>query len=355
MRKKLQLTLLATLSLFSFAACGAPKNTEPAEPTKAVVEPSQDSATTPVIQEEEKEEVSSQPSTVITESSTEQDPSLPPWIDSMPEDYVPPVNDPLPEGLEYTLDALYGPEITGYHGTATEITLPRVVEWVSIRKIGDYAFQNNTTLKSVTIPDNHEYIYGFGIFSNCSNLEEVHLPNDLTTLPYEIFSGCTSLKTVTLPETITHLTGLSFTDCSSLESITLPEGVNYIGPYAFKNCSSLRHITIPEKVSELTGQTFWGCSSLESVDIRGQLTTLGMGTFTNCKKLKSISFAEGLTSIGSIAFSGCTDLSIITLPESVESIAFDAFDKCPFLTFEVKEGSYAHQFAVSNGIPFVTY
>jgi len=355
MRKRLQITLLATLSLLSFAACGAPKNTEPADPTKAATEQSSNTVTTPVIQEEEKEDVSSQPSTTITASPTEQDPSLPPWIDSMPEDYIPPENDPLPDGLEYALDALYGPEITGYHGTATEITLPRVVEWLSICKIGDYAFQNNTTLKSVTIPDDHKYIYGSGIFSNCSNLEEVHLPKDLTTLPYEIFSGCTSLKTIVLPETITHLTGFTFANCSSLESITLPEGVDYIGIYAFQNCSNLRHITIPEKVTELTGYNFWGCSSLESVDIRGQITTLGLGTFKDCKKLKSISFAEGLTSIGSIAFSGCTDLSIVTLPESVESIASDAFQKCPFLTFEVKEGSYAHQYAVSHGIPFVTY
>jgi len=48
----------------------------------------------------------------------------------------------------------------------------------------------------------------------------------------------------------------------------------------------------------------------------------------------------------------CTSLDSITIPESVIFIHDDAFVGCSKLTIRCYEGSYAHQFAETNGIPF---
>lgn len=57
-------------------------------------------------------------------------------------------------------------------------------------------------------------------------------------------------------------------------------------------------------------------------------------------------------SIGWWAFAHCNSLSSISIPESVTSIGFCAFNDCNNLTIYCKENSYAHQYAIDEGIPY---
>ena len=50
---------------------------------------------------------------------------------------------------------------------------------------------------------------------------------------------------------MTEIGEFTFYGCSSLENITLPEGVTTIGKYALSNCESLTTVEIPSTVTEL--------------------------------------------------------------------------------------------------------
>ncbi|NBI88928.1 leucine-rich repeat domain-containing protein, partial [Lachnospiraceae bacterium] len=48
----------------------------------------------------------------------------------------------------------------------------------------------------------------------------------------------------------------AFKNCSSLENITIPNTVTSIGSSAFADCNSLAHITIPNSVTNISDHAF---------------------------------------------------------------------------------------------------
>ena len=81
------------------------------------------------------------------------------------------------------------------------------------------------------------------MFSDCTNLANVFIPNSVTTIGERAFTGCKSLTGITLPEALTTLENEAFNSCSSLASITIPSSVTLIGYYAFCGCISLAEVT----------------------------------------------------------------------------------------------------------------
>ena len=120
------------------------------------------------------------------------------------------------------------------------------------------------------------------------------------------FSNCSSLKSITIPSNVTSIGSSAFNGCSSLQSITIPESVTSIGSNAFSGCSSLKSITIPSSVTSIISNTFSGCSSLQSITFPSSVTSIGDSAFNGCSSLQSITIPESVTSIGAYAFSGCT-------------------------------------------------
>jgi hypothetical protein len=74
---------------------------------------------------------------------------------------------------------------------------------------------------------------------------------DVTEIGSYAFENCTSLTSITIPESVTSIGERAFYACSNLTAITIPEGVTSIGYSAFYDCSSLTAITIPEGVTSI--------------------------------------------------------------------------------------------------------
>ena len=106
-----------------------------------------------------------------------------------------------------------------------------------------------------------------------------------------MFSGCSSLTSVTIPDSVTSIGGYAFFGCSSLTSVTIGNGVTSIGDYAFSGCSSLTSVTIGNSVTSIGNYAFENCSSLTSVTIPDSVTSIGDYAFRWCSKLKDIAFA----------------------------------------------------------------
>ena len=123
----------------------------------------------------------------------------------------------------------------------------------------------------------------------------------------------------------------AFQGCRNLTSITIPDNVTSIGHYAFSGCSSLTSITIGDNVASIGHYAFSGCS-LTSITIGDSVTTIGDYAFKGCSGLTSLTLGNSVTTIENNAFQGCTNLTNITIPDSVTSIGIDAFYQCKSLT-----------------------
>lgn len=57
-----------------------------------------------------------------------------------------------------------------------------------------------------------------------------------------MFSQCSGLTNITIPNSVTSIGYRAFYECSSLTSITIGNSVSFIGEYAFYGCSSLKTV-----------------------------------------------------------------------------------------------------------------
>lgn len=232
--------------------------------------------------------------------------------------------------FEYELISPTSVEITGYTGSETDVVIPSTLDGYDVTQIGNGAFQYNSSLTSIDIPDSVTSI-GTASFLGCSSLTSIDLPESLTSIGVRAFnrSGLTSIK---LPTSVVSIGDDAFRGCSNLASIEFPDGLVSIGHYAFSGCSSLISIDIPNNITSIGLRAFEYCSSLSSVNLPDKLTGIGAGLFMGCTSLTNINVPDSVTYIGKAGFAGCSSLTDIDLPDSFTSIGDLAFSGCTSLT-----------------------
>ena len=217
-------------------------------------------------------------------------------------------------------------------------------EAATIVSIGT-VFKGNTTIVSF-----NEFQYFNGItdisnaFQGCTNLWEITLPDNLSTIGDAAFANCKSLNSIILPENIVSIGDSSFSVCP-LSNITIPINTTKVGASAFRNCSKLGQIKILGNIETIDEHAFENCFSLQGIELPQSITTIGISAFKNCTSLQSVIFAErcNLTKIaGDLSnsqtypqngvFYNCTSLTSITIPANVEIIEATAFMNCKALS-----------------------
>lgn len=68
-----------------------------------------------------------------------------------------------------------------YTGNDENVVIPSEIDGMAINTIGEYAFQYNSLLKNVIIPDSIETI-GHGAFSGCRNIKSIVIPDSVTSI-----------------------------------------------------------------------------------------------------------------------------------------------------------------------------
>lgn len=191
-------------------------------------------------------------------------------------------------------------------------------------------FSDCTSLKSITIPESIISIAD-GAFSNCTSLKSVIIPDSVISLGSGAFRQCIILNNVKIGESVNSIKAYTFCDCSSLTEITIPESVESIGENSFYDCRSLKKVNIPNSVISIDNGAFNGCISLNSINIPKNITTIGNYVFRYCA-FTTITIPDKVTSIGGWAFSDCPNLTKIEIPNKVTSIGQRAFNACTSLT-----------------------
>ena len=114
----------------------------------------------------------------------------------------------------------------------------------SVTTIGEGAFFNCTSLTEFTgkfaTEDGRSLIVDNAIiaYANASGTTYT-IPDSVTRIGNSAFYNCVSLKSVNIPDSVTTIGSYAFSDCSSLTSVTIPDSVTMIGSYAFSDCGSL--------------------------------------------------------------------------------------------------------------------
>lgn len=133
-----------------------------------------------------------------------------------------------------------------------------------ITEIDTAAFHDCTALKKVVLPEQLPPKSSLSrVFSGCSSLTEVNIPQGVTNLS-SAFTRCSSLTEINIPEGVISLSR-AFEDCTALKKINVPDGVTYLSE-AFRGCTSLVNVTLPDSVQNVS-YAFQSCTSLKSVNI----------------------------------------------------------------------------------------
>lgn len=230
-------------------------------------------------------------------------------------------------------------EITGYTGSAEELTIPSEIDGYLVTSIGDMAFYDCTGLSDVAIPSSVTSI-GISAFSGCIHLKSVTLGSGLKSLGHDAFSG-TAITEVTIPKSVTDIEGNGtifrspFSKTEFLKKVTFEDGVETILPYILRDCTSVEKIVIPDSTKTIGNYAFSGCAGLKDITIPGGVTTIDSGAFYGCSILESVTLGSSLKSLGRYVFSG-TSITEITIPKSVTSMSgpFNGADSLKKVIFE---------------------
>lgn len=236
----------------------------------------------------------------------------------------------LPNGIEYIGELFFSRCVS-----LKNITIPG-----SVSEIGSRAFEGCESIEEIVIPSNVSIIRE-RVFAGCKALKSIYIPDSVSvfgdgdpksmaTSPEDLsvfiafmrfgrgmFSNCSSLETVRLPQWIDRIQEGDFMFCKSLSEISIPDSVTEIEHWGFLKCEKLSFIHMPKQLRTIHDSAFSGCLSLENIVLPEELTTLEACSFENCSSLRTINLPSRLTHLDGNPFPGCADLNI-----KIESDAF---------------------------------
>ena len=170
------------------------------------------------------------------------------------------------------------------YGFAYCDVLNKVFLPLSLKSIGDCAFENCISLADIELPDNLTTI---GMSFRGSGLTSVTIPNKLQSLG-SAFESCQSLEKVDLSSNITNLDMYTFLNCVSLTEVVLPNGLKRIGNSCFSGCTALKNLVLPNAVIRIDPYAFEYCSSLKTITLPQSLTVIDTGAFDYCSRLSDV-------------------------------------------------------------------
>ena len=293
------------------------------------------------------------------------------------------------DGVPYTYVTLDDGtvEIRSYTGHRRYITIPNEIEGKTVSSIGDFAFDGESNLRQINLPDGLENIGAYA-FRGCNNLVSISIPSrvtqigeyafynnarlssvafagdSLTTIGDFAFAYCSNLERFELPSSTASLNGSVFYGDISLtaigvragntafisddgvlynytastlvaypaglrKSFTVPSDLRMIGDYAFAYFQSAE--VGLGNVQTIGGSAF-AYAALERVRIPDTVTNIGGAAFANNFYLRELALGRGLIELSSNAFYNCFALESVYIPDNIMSIGARAFSGCNSLS-----------------------
>lgn len=268
-----------------------------------------------------------------------------PTTDSTVQESVSGVNT---NGFEYSTASDNGTSfiiITGYSGTASELTIPENIDGYPVEKISVSAFKDNTSLKSVVLPDTLKQI-GYSAFKGCSSLESITFPKNLTDINGYAFNDTPWLEKKKAENSLVVVNDRILCGFDTTGEVIIPDNIKGICSHAFFDNTEITSVTIPESCTEIGPCAFASCFNLENVELKNGLKTIGYEAFNYCKDIVSVNIPESVELIGYSAFRNCSSLENISIPEGLINIDSKVFSDTPWMEKKQKE----NPLVIVNGV-----
>lgn len=179
------------------------------------------------------------------------------------------------------------------NGNAPWYNYRGIIESVIINEgvtaVGACAFQNCTAVTLVELPDSLEYM-GSNAFENCDSLKSMELPVGIKTINDFVFDSC-RIESLYFKGSINdwlkiELPSWRFLECVDslyisgelVENLVIPDGVTSIPNYAFKGYGKLKTIVIPATVTTIGDEAF-NCENLVYAEFLGDAPSIGADAF----------------------------------------------------------------------------
>jgi len=171
--------------------------------------------------------------------------------------------------------------------------------------------------KHVIIPENVRKI-GNSAFMNCTSIESIEISEDVTCIAKNAFFNCENLRTVKLPDSLKEIEDYAFEDCKNLEDINLSKKIKKMGMCVFPKNIRLKQFP-------------------DGFIILHHVLYQYLGTE------KIIKIPEGVKQIAPYALTGKTKKTqMVIFPESIKKISSMAIDQ-----HESPESIVLHQIQIS--------
>ena len=225
---------------------------------------------------------------------------------------------------------------TGLGGT---LTIPE-----QVTEMGSRAFGNCTNITKVIIPVDFKYARGQEPFNGCTGVTEIHYTYGQTGIMRDVY-GYISNDSGNY-----YSSRLEYSTRNSLKTVSFEEGITKIGSGAYFNafdssntypCTKLKTVMLPASLTEIGSNAFKRCTSLNYIKLPNGFTTLGEGCFMECTSLftsdspdetmtlEDIGMPANVSNIPRDCFSGCTGLGgTLTIPDQITTLDGNAFKGC---------------------------
>lgn len=193
-----------------------------------------------------------------------------------------------PEDFEFDADT---GTIQGYVGPPGVVVVPREINGVEVKIIGELAFSNLTIASVAAGTQENETLTG-----------------------------------VILPDTIKRIEDSAFLACGTMKKFECYGAVEYLGIRSFEDCTNLKEVYFYNGLKEMGIYCFNQASSLEKADFAGLLKVLPEGAFQKCD-FKEI--VLDYTEVGNLALATNPNLETVRIKPSVTKIGAAAMAECP--------------------------
>lgn len=254
-----------------------------------------------------------------------------------------------------------------------------------VKKIGNSAFYECYNLEEITMGEGVEYI-GANVFGSFENLKKVNISNIAAWFNIEFYDYSSN--------PVIYSKGLYFNG-ELLNDIEIPEGVTTIKSYAFSGYDIINSISFPKSLRNVDREAFYKVKGLKKVIVKdlGAWCSIDFGedgcnpinishnlyykdklvtdlkipsgvkklerrAFHGCYSLKSVTISDTVTSIDPYAFYNCINLKTVTIPKSIKKIkghpfGFSNNKKIKGFKIIGYVGSGAQKYARENAFTFV--